>query len=102
MRSRIKRPWFVWLLLLCLVLVNGFMAAPGVGHAEHHATHKAGTHTTGICAWFCAAGQGVESSSVSLVSVLQEFGRSGDLTTDPLTLLFFTDVFSRGPPALAF
>src|SRR5689334_7263372 len=95
---RLKYPGAVWVLVLCLVLVNGFMAAPSVAHAEHHGAHKAGTHTTGMCAWLCAAGQGVESSSVDFDSTLQLVGLVGNVSTDPLFLLFSPDLFTRGPP----
>src|SRR5574337_1507053 len=64
MTGNLKRPLLVWALLCCIVLVNGSMAAPSVGHAEHHAKHQAGTHSTGICAWLCAAGQDIEPSSI--------------------------------------
>jgi hypothetical protein len=78
------------------------MAAPGVAHAEHHGTHHdAGTHASGICAWFCASGQGVETSSVSLTSVLQLVGPSGDVSADPIVLLFSSDLIARGPPVLS-
>ncbi|MBH0206506.1 MAG: hypothetical protein HP498_11985 [Nitrospira sp.] len=100
--SLVKRPSLVWALLLCLVLVNGSMAAPSVAHAGHHGTHHdAGTHASGICAWFCASGQGVEASSVSLASVLQLVGPSGDISADPIVLLFSSDLFARGPPVLS-
>ena len=49
-----KRPTLIWGLLLVIVMVNGLMAAPSVGHAEHHADHQTGTHSTGLCAWLCA------------------------------------------------
>jgi hypothetical protein len=95
----VKRPRLVWALLVCLVLTNGFMAAPSVAHAEHHGTHHdAGTHASGICAWFCTSGQEVETSSVSLTSVLQLVGPSGDISADPIVLLFSSDLFARGPP----
>ena len=61
---RLKRSGLVWALLFCLVLVNGFMAAPSVAHAAHHASHKAGTHSTSLCAWLCAAGQGIETGFI--------------------------------------
>ncbi|WP_455379608.1 hypothetical protein [Petrachloros mirabilis] len=62
--DRVKQKCFVWGLLICLVLVNGYMVAPSVAHAAKHASHKAGTHSTGLCAWLCAAGQGIETSSI--------------------------------------
>ncbi len=93
-----KRSAFVWALLLCLVLVNGFMAAPSVGHAEHHADHAAGTHSTGICAWLCAGGVGGEPSVVHLGSGLQLLGwitiPSCDVVLGKVSLPYFF----RGPP----
>jgi len=97
---RLKSSWSVWALALCLVLVNVSMAAPSVAHAGHHGAHKAGTHATGICAWFCAAGQEVESSSVDVTSVLQFVGPSWTDISNPILLLFSPDRFSRGPPVL--
>jgi hypothetical protein len=95
------RSGFVWALVLCLVLTNGFMAAPSVAHAEHHGTHHdAGTHASGICAWLCAAGQEVEPSSVNLTSVLQLVGLSRNVSADSVVPLFSSDLFARGPPVL--
>ena len=97
-----KRSAFVWTLLFCLVLVNGFMAAPSVGHAGHHADHQAGTHSTGICAWMCAAGDNVESFIVQFTSSAQLFERtsivSSKLTLSPNAFLYFL----RGPPISLF
>ena len=94
----LKRPAFVWALLFCIVVVNGFMAAPSVGHAEHHADHAAGTHSTGICAWLCAGGVGIESSVVQVASALQ--------LVEWITIPFYgvdlavvsLPYFFRGPP----
>jgi hypothetical protein len=87
--------------LFCIILVNGLMAAPSVGHAGHHADHQAGTHSTGLCAWLCAGGVGIESSDVQLISGLQFLERVGI----PLFDLIFSAVplssFFRGPPSLA-
>src|SRR5689334_16074279 len=98
MLARLKNPVAVWALALCLVLVNGSMVAPSVAHAEHHKHHQAGTHATGICAWLCAAGQEVESSSVNFDSTLQLVGLARTVSADPLFLLFSSDLFPRGPP----
>ncbi|HRI36952.1 MAG TPA: hypothetical protein PLO50_00185 [Nitrospira sp.] len=100
MLVRLKQSWFVWLLLVCLVLVNGSMAAPSVSHAQHHADHQAGTHSTGICAWFCAAGQDVESTSVLLNSTLQLVEQTLVVHSGPNRLPIAFHSFSRGPPLL--
>ena len=95
----VKRSGLIWSLLLSLVLMNGFMAAPSVAHAAHHENHQAGTHSTGLCAWQCAAGQGVESTSVDLASTIQVVGQvvyifaDKDEESSPLA------VFFRGPPS---
>lgn len=52
-----RRSAVIWALLCCVVLVNGLMAAPSVSHAGHHEDHQATTHSTEMCAWFCAAAQ---------------------------------------------
>ncbi|MBX3302674.1 MAG: hypothetical protein KF693_10715 [Nitrospira sp.] len=94
------RSVLIWALLLCIVLVNGAMAAPSVGHAEHHADHQAGTHSTGLCAWLCAGGQGVESSAVVVTSTLQLVERvvvsQYEAILDPGTFSHFF----RGPPVV--
>ena len=78
------------------------MAAPSVAHAEHHGTHHdAGTHASGICAWFCAAGQEVEPSPVNLTSVLQLVGLSRNVSADSVVPLFCSDLFARGPPVFS-
>ena len=100
MLVRLKNPVSVWALACCLVLVNASMAAPSVAHAEHHGHHQAGTHATGICAWFCAAGQEVESSSVDFESSLQLIGLTESPSAHPILQLFSSNRFSRGPPVL--
>lgn len=94
-----KRSAFVWALLLCLVLVNGFMAAPSVGHAGHHADHQAGTHSTGICAWMCAAGEGIDSFAVHFASSLQLVERTAIVPSEVVASAASFSYFLRGPPA---
>ena len=98
----LKRSACVWALLFCLVLVNGFMAAPSVGHAEHHADHQAGTHSTGLCAWLCAGGVGIESSAVHLVSDLQLLEWLSSPSFDVVVRVIALPYFFRGPPNLLF
>lgn len=100
MVAKLTHSGFVWSLLLCLVLVNGAMAAPSVGHAQHHPSHQAGTHSTGICAWLCAAGEGVESSAVFLHSALLLVAGVVVLPVDTILDPGAFSVFLRGPPAL--
>lgn len=98
MTVHVKRSAVVWALLLCILVMNGLMAAPSVGHAQHHADHQGTTHSTGICAWLCAAGQGVESSSVVATSTLQLVGH---VVVPHIDAILDSEIFShflRGPP----
>jgi hypothetical protein len=95
----LKRHYLVWSLLAYLVLVNAFMAAPAVAHAGHHAKHQAGTHSTGLCAWLCAAGQGIETPSVSLESRLRLVDLVLFVLADQYSSLFSPFIFLRGPPS---
>jgi hypothetical protein len=94
----VKRSVLVWVLLFCIVLVNGFMAAPSVGHAEHHADHQAGTHSSGICAWLCAGGVGIESSAVQLTSGLRLLEWVSIPSFDVILSIVPLSYFFRGPP----
>lgn len=98
MTGIVKQPVLVWALLLVIVLMNGAMSAPSVSHAEHHTCHQADSHSTGICAWLCAGGVGIESSAVQFASELQLLEwisiPSFDLVMSVSSLLYFF----RGPP----
>ncbi len=102
MRVTLRRTALVWSILLCIVLVNGLMAAPSVGHAEHHANHQAGTHSTGICAWLCAAGDGIESFTVPFASSLQLVDRTIIVPSQVVLRAGPLLYFLRGPPVSSF
>lgn len=97
----VKRPAFILALLFCIILVNGFMAAPSVGHAEHHADHQAGAHSSGICAWLCAGGVGIESSVVQFASGLQLLEWVSIPCFNVLISVVSLPYYFRGPPSLA-
>lgn len=99
MTAHLKRPAFIWAVLLSILLMNGFMVAPSVGHARHHGDHQAGAHSTGICAWLCAAGQDVESVSVQLNPEVQPIEQVPIASVE--TLLPLASFYSRlrGPPS---
>lgn len=99
MMRKLKPPALVWALLLCAVFVNGFMVVPSVGHVEHHTDHQRTTHSSGMCAWFCAAGEVIESASVQLNPELQPIEQATIASVE--TLLPLTSFYSRlrGPPS---
>ncbi len=81
-------------------MVNGAMVAPSVGHAEHHADHQAGTHSTGLCAWLCAGGIGVGSSAVQFVSHLQVLELVDSFLSEIVLSVVSLPYFFRGPPSI--
>ncbi len=93
------RSALIWALLLCIVLVNGLMAAPSVGHAAHHADHQSGTHSTGLCAWLCAGGVGIESSVGHFVSGLQLLETVSLVSFGVALSSVSLPYFFRGPPS---
>jgi len=99
MMARLKQSWFVWPLLLCLVLVNGLLTVPAVAHADHHAKHQAGTHSTGLCAWECAAGQSIGTETVVFDSSPQFVELADAQYLDRVAATPFVSRFFRGPPA---
>ncbi len=92
------RSGLVWLLLLCVLLANGLTAAPSVAHAAKHGSHESGTHSTGLCAWLCAAGHGVEASSLSFESTLQLVDRVHDVGAGRFSPPQTLTAYFRGPP----
>jgi len=74
------------------------MAVPSVAHAATHASHTAGTHSTGLCAWLCAAGQAVETVAVVFEAdplPASYFVLEWDTDTEETILLH---AYLRGPP----
>ncbi|UVT15413.1 MAG: hypothetical protein H8K04_16620 [Nitrospira sp.] len=100
MTVTVKQPVVVWALLLVIVLMNGFMTAPSVSHVEHHTGHQAATHSTGICAWLCAGGVGIESSVVQFVSGLQLLEWANIPSFHTVFSVILVSYFFRGPPSL--
>lgn len=98
---RLKQSWLVWSVLLCLVLMNGFLAVPAVAHADHHAKHDAGTHSTGLCAWQCIAGQSIDTTEVYLASSLQFIEMVESSQVDLVRSIPPVRLLSRGPPRLS-
>lgn len=99
MTAKLKQSWFVGSLLFCLVLVNGFMAVPAVVHADHHAKHEAGMHSTGLCAWECAAGQTAEDVSPLCLRVAAAISFAYQPEFSASSMPFVVASVSRGPPA---
>lgn len=99
MMAKLKQSWFVGSLLFCLILVNGFLAVPAIVHADHHAKHEAGTHSTGLCAWQCVAGQTSEDVAPLSLHVVTMTSFVYHPEFSAFYKPFVVVSASRGPPA---
>lgn len=97
--NRLRHTGLVWSLLACLVFMNGAMAKPSVTHAAKHENHQAGTHASGFCAWYCAAGHAIETSFASLESTFRLFDEVWFLFVEHVNYSSTPVAFLRGPPA---
>jgi hypothetical protein len=85
-------------LLFALSLMMGSIPLNAGAHSVEHQHHSAQTHTTGICAWMCAAAQSIAADSqiysfnFSLLDIIQASPFSSPFTI-PQTFLP-----SRAPP----
>lgn len=88
-------------LVLCLLLVPALAAPATVAHETQHTHHKATTHASALCSWFCGAGQVLnllDSDFVHVISLLTvvDIESTGWVDAVAVTLLP-----SRGPPSLS-
>jgi choline-glycine betaine transporter len=89
---------FALSLSLAISLMMGSMQLNIGSHSVEHQHHSAKTHTTGICAWMCAAAQSITSDSqvisphVALLDILKSLPFSSHSSL-PQTFLP-----SRAPP----
>lgn len=96
---RLNRQILVLPLVACLLLVPALASPSTVAHEAQHAHHKATTHSSVLCSWFCGAGQGfglTDSVILPTIDFLTTIDfESADLADAATSVLFL----SRGPPA---
>ena len=96
---RLNRQILVLPLVACLLLVPALASPTIVTHEFQHAHHKAMHHSSPLCSWFCGAGQGIETSSIQLDSILQLLDLLETYRVDEVLPAVTTLRFFRGPPA---
>jgi hypothetical protein len=95
----LNRQLLVLPLVACLLLVPALASPATVTHEFQHAHHKAMHHSSPLCSWFCGAGQGIETSSIQLDSILQLLDLLETYSVDEVLPAVATLRFFRGPPA---
>ena len=96
---RLNRQILILPLVACLLLVPALASPATVTHESQHAHHKAMHHSSPLCSWFCGAGQGIETSSIQLDSILQLLDLLETYSVDEVLAAVATLRFFRGPPA---
>jgi hypothetical protein len=94
----LNRQIFVLPLVACLLLVPALASPAMVAHEAQHAHHKAATHSSTLCAWFCGAGQASDVSEPVFVPTI-DFVTTVNI--EPGTRVHSADTLpflSRGPP----
>jgi hypothetical protein len=96
---RFNRQIFILPLVACLLVVPALASPAMVTHETQHAHHKAATHFSALCSWFCGAGQGVhlaDSVFAPTIILLETLDIESANQTDYADSAF---ALSRGPPA---
>jgi hypothetical protein len=96
---RFDRQILVLPLVACLLLVPVLASPATVAHEVQHSHHKAATHSSPLCAWFCGAGQGYEITDTVFVPTISFLAI---LDAESVDRVDETEVVlspSRGPPA---
>lgn len=85
-------------LVFCILVVGGLASAQSITHEAHHSHHQKATHSTVLCSWMCAAGQGWEGTAVPapLELLPLEWVELAALGQTPA--LYAENSVTRGPP----
>lgn len=91
-----------WALVVAIVIVLAATTGSAVAHdLQHAAHHAAGLHSTGICAWMCAAGQVLEEVQVVLQVDVGPPARTAILLFREPSGGVVSPSASRAPPVLS-
>ena len=84
--------------LVMLGAATGSAFAHEVKHAAHH---TAGMHTTGVCAWMCAASGAVTTAVVPAVAVTVSEEQVRPFVSGLRSSECFSQLQARAPPVLS-
>jgi hypothetical protein len=96
---RFDRQILVLPLVACLLLVPVLASPATVAHEVQHSHHKAATHSSPLCAWFCGAGQGYELTDTVFVPTISFLAILDAESVDRVDEIEVVLSPSRGPPA---
>lgn len=98
MRTVLFRSSASLLLLAVILMLGGAMSASVAHDLQHAAHHTATSHSTGICAWMCAAGGVAQQSWPSLEHALSEAEPPTSVPDRKPAIHLVTSLTPRAPP----
>lgn len=96
---RFDRHILILPLVACLLLVPVLASPATVAHETQHAHHKAATHSSALCSWFCGAGQGLGLTDSVFVPSITFLATLDIESVDQIDSTVLPLLLSRGPPA---
>ncbi|GKS60406.1 hypothetical protein YTPLAS18_39330 [Nitrospira sp.] len=98
--KQLRYPVVAAVLAACVLFTAGVVSVEAVGHADQHAHHhNAHMHSSALCAWMCAAGQGIEVSETGFGNPILILESAGTWQASSPNLVLATDSRSRAPPS---
>jgi hypothetical protein len=93
-----------WMLLFAVAVGLGATTGSAVAHdLTHEGHHSACMHSTGICAWMCAAGAAIDTTPLHGAHHVPYYRSTGPLSSPtPPQSETLNSLHSRAPPALLF
>jgi hypothetical protein len=90
-----------WALVVAIVIVLAVTTGSAVAHdLQHSAHHAAGMHSTGICAWMCAAAGAVGTPVVQVSSITLVGSCPPVSASHPFEAGASAPLHPRAPPSL--
>ena len=97
----VSRQMTVVVLAICLLLLPVLASSAIIAHETQHNHHKAATHASPLCSWFCDAGQGLDHQNFVFsptITFLARLDIESPREVDDVEVVFSP---SRGPPPLS-
>jgi hypothetical protein len=98
---RFNRQILVVPLVAFLLLVPVLASPAAVAHETQHSHHKAATHSSPLCSWFCGAGQGLDLQDSVFVPAITFLAMLDVPSADWIDDAELVLSPSRGPPSFS-
>jgi hypothetical protein len=101
MNRSILRPVAFTLTVAVLLMLGAATGSAFAHEVKHAAHHTAGMHTTGVCAWMCAASNAVTTAVVPAIAVTVSEEQVRPFVSGLRSSECFSQLQARAPPVLS-